>query len=221
MGARVSGCCALSLMRSSTFVETGDHVRNTVRSGVQRAPSSASAAMNAGSSRTPRAKTRTVARSDLPDFGAAVDGMREAISTERLEISSSFTARANSKRVIDPSAPGTVTGLTDNTLMGFPPAAEDTTKRFCWAASSGVVLASMMMLRASRNAAVNRSVRSITGGVVCTTASPERSHTSVTRRSLRSTKRSASMSFASHSPLRTMKPTRGVATRRGMTAYGP
>ena len=157
----------------------------------------------------------------LLDFGAAVDGVRVAISTERLEISSSLTERANSTRVIDPSAPETVTGLADTTLMGFPPEEEDTTRCFCWAASSGAVLASMMTLRASRNAAVKRSMRSIAGGAVCTTASPERSHTSATRRSLRSTKRSASMSFASHSPFRTMKPTRGVATRNGMTAYGP
>ncbi len=65
------------------------------------------------------------------DFGAVADGPLVPIATERLEISSSFTERANSTRVSDPSAPGTVTALADTTLMGFPFAVDDTTRRFC------------------------------------------------------------------------------------------
>ena len=54
---RAEGVAAVGVSKrhSSTALETGDHVRKTVRSFVHSAPRRASAAKNAGSSSTPRA----------------------------------------------------------------------------------------------------------------------------------------------------------------------
>ena len=138
--------------------------------------------------------------------------------TVTLAISSSRSGRERRTSVMALSVPGTVARAA---VAATALPATSTLSDFSCAGVSGVLVAMSTRERSSTNAAFTLSVRSITGSVRCTSASPETSQTSVTGFPPSGTKRSPSMSLRSHSPLRMMKPTSSADSLSGTTAMRP